>query len=513
MSEVTNLAVVGAGTMGAGVAQTALVAGMNVLLYDPSSQALTRALTSIALGLEKGHSKGLWALDPADVMSSKMTVTSEIDDLASVDFVIETVPEELGLKHRVLQQVAAITRPRTVIASNTSSIPLTLIASAIEDPTRVVGLHFFNPAPLMGLVEVIAAAQTDAAAIRQATRLGEALGKRVIVAPDVPGFLVNRCGRGFYGEALRLAAERIAEPRQIDRICRMAGRFPMGPFELMDLVGIDVNFAIAKSFDELSFGEPRWRPTAMQARMAASGNLGRKTGRGWYSYTSGPHRPVDPVPPMTGYGNGRALAIVGASRVAGLLRARGAQAGFVLSDTSHDRVVATIFADLSAASDEVHGAEHPIVSCANASLSCRQLAHAVGFNIPNAADQEHLVEITRTGNTPEGLANTAASVFACLGFHAEWVSDGPGLVFDRMLAQIINEAAFAYTEGIGTAADIDAGATIGLNYPRGPIGWGYAIGWGEILATLDAIWQERREERYRPAPALLSAAAGVDLLP
>ena len=171
-----------------------------------------------------------------------------------------------------------------VLATNTSSIPVTSLAGAAARPENVVGMHFFNPPPLMPLLEVIRAEQSSDEAVARARELGEAMGKEVIVAADGPGFLVNRCGRPFNGEGLRLLQERVATHEQIDRICRLGGGFRMGPFELMDLVGIDVGFEVAKSFDELSFGEPRWRPNPIQARMVAAGRLGRKTGRGYYEY-------------------------------------------------------------------------------------------------------------------------------------------------------------------------------------------------------------------------------------
>ncbi len=209
-----------------------------------------------------------------------------------------------------------------MLATNTSSIPVTSLAGAAARPENVVGMHFFNPPPLMELLEVIRADQTGDRALELAREAGEAMGKRVILAADGPGFLVNRCGRPFAGEGLRLLTERIATHEQIDRICRMGGGFRMGPFELMDLVGIDVDFEVAKSFTELSFGEPRWRPSPIQARMVAAGRLGRKTGRGYYDYPEGgSHRPDDPAPLEPGGGAGTLVAIVG-DRPAGRRAAR-----------------------------------------------------------------------------------------------------------------------------------------------------------------------------------------------
>jgi 3-hydroxybutyryl-CoA dehydrogenase len=499
----TTLGVIGAGTMGAGIAQVALTAGMRVVLCDPVPGALERGVGRIAAGIEKGRQKGLWSAD-AGALHSHLVTSPELVALEPCDVVVEAAPEELPLKQRIVRELGAIVRADALIASNTSSIPITLIAAAAVNPAQMVGLHFFNPVPLMELVEVIEAAQTSPETLARVAAFGEALGKRVIVAPDSPGFLVNRCGRAFSGEAMRLVVERVAGVEQIDRICRMAGGFRMGPFELMDLVGIDVSLAIAKSFAELSFGEPRWRPTAMHARLAASGNHGRKTGRGWYAYGEAAHRSPDPDPPTPGGGVGRPLVVVGTVPLADHLRAQADAAGFSVGEVVSRHAVATVFADPGVSASEVGDAPHPIVCCAAHSLAFRGIPAAVGFNLPNLAAHGRLVELTRTRATPRESIELASDVFASLGAHQEWVGDAPGLVLERMLAQIINEAAFALGEGVGTADDIDTGVTLGLNYPRGPIAWAQLAGWDRVRQTLDGIWQERREERYRPAPALIA---------
>ena len=207
-----------------------------------------------------------------------------LEELAACDLVIEAAPERLELKRELFARLSRTCGPDAVLATNTSSIPVTALASAAAHPEQVVGMHFFNPPPLMGLLEVIRADQTGEAALRVACEVGEAMGKQVILAADSPGFLVNRCGRPFGAEALRLVQERVAGHEQVDRVCRMGGGFRMGPFELMDLVGVDVGLEVAISFTELSFGEPRWKPNPIQARMVAAGRLGRKTGRGYYEY-------------------------------------------------------------------------------------------------------------------------------------------------------------------------------------------------------------------------------------
>jgi 3-hydroxybutyryl-CoA dehydrogenase len=508
---ITTLGVVGGGTMGAGIAQLGLTAGFDVVLYDTSPQALEQAKERIATGIRKGRERGRWTTD-ATVTDSRLTLTTSLDGFASSELVIEAAPEQLELKHQLMRDLTAVCRPGTVLASNTSSIPLTLIAAGAPNPELVVGMHFFNPAPLMELVEVIPAEQSSEQTVQLATETGEALGKRVIRAPDGPGFLVNRCGRGYFGEPLRILAERIAEPAQIDRICRVGGDFRMGPFELMDLVGLDVSFAVAKSFAELSFGEPRWRPMPAQARMVASGKLGRKTGRGWYDYSNGTYRPQDPDLPEPGDASGRELAIVGEGPLALHLRSLADAAGFSVRETLGGGAEASIFADPLEDPGALADADFPIVSCAARSLSSRHLADAVGFNVASLAGNGRLVELTRTDATQQAHADRATSLFATLGMQAEWVRDGPGLVMGRVLVQVINEAAFAYGEGLASAADIDTGVVLGLNYPRGPLAWGAQIGWAAVLATLEGLWQERREERSRPAPALSAAAAGASPL-
>jgi 3-hydroxybutyryl-CoA dehydrogenase len=494
--------------MGAGIAQTGVAAGFTVALYDTQPEAIERGLERIRAGLRKSREKGMFAGDEEQAVRTQITTVSELQALADCDVVIEAAVEDLAIKQQIFRTLSAACRRDAVLASNTSSIPITAIAAAAQDPSQVVGLHFFNPAPLMRLVEVIRAEQSSEATVQRAAEIGRALGKDPILAPDGPGFLVNRCGRPFYGEPLRLLGERVGGHEQIDRIMRIAGGFRMGPFELMDLVGLDVNLTIAKSFMELSFGEPRWRPTMLQSRIVASGRHGRKTGRGWYRYDQGAYRAEDPAAPEPAGGAGRPLTVNGDGALAEHLRQRAIAAGFAVSQSSDRQVLATLFTAPDVSAEELEGSTNPIVCCAAHSLAFRGIRGATGFNVGNLPGGGRLAELTRTHTTPAAQADAAEELFATLGMHTEWVRDAPGLVFDRVLAQIVNEAAFAIGEGLASAQDIDTGLTLGLNYPRGAISWGGAVGWQDILGTLDGIWNERREERYRPAPALIAAAAG-----
>jgi 3-hydroxybutyryl-CoA dehydrogenase len=493
------LGVVGAGTMGAGIAQLGCAAAFRTLLHDPLPEALEAGERRVRDGLGRWVAKGRADSTAADLLGT----AAALDDLAGCELVIEAAPERPDLKRELFAELSRVCRSDTVLATNTSSIPVTSLAGAAARPENVVGMHFFNPPPLMELLEVIPADQTSDEALAVAKAVGEAMGKRVILAADGPGFLVNRCGRPFSGEGLRLLGERVATAEQIDRICRMAGGFRMGPFELMDLVGIDVGFEVAKSFAELSFGEPRWRPSPIQARMVSAGRLGRKTGRGYYEYAEdGSYRAEDPAPPAPGGGDGTLVTVVGDGPVADGLRERARAAGYELREGGPAELV--VDAGPKPA-EHVPGGAPLVVLCAASSLAARGEPGAVGFGL--LAPLGSLVELTRGPGTQAFAAEAAEGFFARLGFHAEWVEDAPGLVLGRIVCQLVNEAAFAVGESVGSEEDVDVGMVLGLSHPRGPVAWGEAIGLEHVMAVLDGLWAERREERYRPAPLLVRRSA------
>ena len=289
------IGVLGAGTMGAGIAQLACRAGARTLLHDPIPEALQRGAEKARGGLEKEAAKGRITAAEAQAAAARLEVVADIEGLAPCELVIEAAPELPELKRELYGRLSEIVSGECVLATNTSSLPVTGIAAGATHPERVVGMHFFNPAPLMALVEVIAGLRSSESALALADATGRAMGKTVIRATDGPGFLVNRCNRPFGLEALRLLGEQIADIETIDRIVRLGGGFRMGPFELSDLVGVDTGFDVARSFYELSFGEPRWRPSPIQAQRVAAGLHGRKTGRGYYDY-SGDGPTVPPIP-------------------------------------------------------------------------------------------------------------------------------------------------------------------------------------------------------------------------
>jgi 3-hydroxybutyryl-CoA dehydrogenase len=283
----------------------------------------------------------------------------------------------------------------------------------------------------------------------------------------------------------------------------MGGGFRMGPFELMDLVGIDVGFEVAQSFNELSFGEPRWKPSPIQARMVAAGRLGRKTGRGYYEYAEdGSYRPEDPEPPAPGGGDGTLVSVVGPGPIADGLRERARAAGYELREGGPAELIVDARLDPAA---PVPGGAPVLALCASGSLASRGEPGAVGFHLLPPLDQSKLVELTRTDGAQSFATEAAEGFFARLGFHAEWVNDAPGLVLGRIVCQLVNEASFAVGEGVGSEEDVDTGLVLGLSHPRGPVEWGRAIGLDHVAAVLDGLWAERREERYRAAPLVRRA--------
>jgi 3-hydroxybutyryl-CoA dehydrogenase len=282
------LGVVGAGTMGAGIAQLAALGGLETLLHDPDAAALEQGIERIASALQQGVERGRWSAGDAEDARGRLGPAANLSAFAGRDLVVEAAPEDLELKRELFERLAAVTGDDAVLATNTSSLSVTAIAAATPGPERVVGMHFFNPPAAMRLVEVVAGDQSTEQALARATEVAEAMGRTPIRARDSVGFVANRCARPFTLEALRLLAEGVATHEEIDSICRRGGGFRMGPFELMDLIGIDVSFAVARSFYEQSFGEPRWRPSPIQARLVAAGRLGRKSGRGFYEYAAEP---------------------------------------------------------------------------------------------------------------------------------------------------------------------------------------------------------------------------------
>jgi 3-hydroxybutyryl-CoA dehydrogenase len=468
--------------MGAGIARLAARAGARTLVHDPRPGA-------------------------AEAVGEGVEVAAALEDLAGCGLVIEAAPEEPAVKRELIERLEAVVADDAVLATNTSSISVTAIAAAARHPERVIGMHFFNPPERMRLVEVVAGERSGEAALALARAATEALGKHPVDAADGPGFLVNRCNRPFNLEALRVVADGLATPAQVDRIYRMAGGFRMGPFELMDLVGLDTTLAVQRSFWEQSFGEPRWRPSPAVARLVAAGRLGRKSGEGWFTH---PHERADPEPPPAGGGDGL-IVVAGESQLAFELLEAAEDAGWAAATPAEaEGELPFLILDCGATEDDppLQGGPQLLLCDAAPLAGLDGGGAAAGFFAAPPFGASRLVELTRQPSTSRMAAAASERFFGSLGKVVEWVGDAPGLVLGRTLAQLVNEACFAVAEGVGTPEAVDAGMVLGLNHPRGPLEWGDMIGPPEVLAVLRGLHSEYAEERYRPAPMLLQAVRG-----
>ena len=469
--------------MGSGIAQVACMGGFETRLHDPVPEALAEGEQRLRAALQKGAERGRWSPEDAARAGDLLHPAPTLEGLAGCELVIEAAPENLELKRELFRQLAEICGPQAVLATNTSSLSVTAIAAGAPEPQRAVGMHFFNPPALMKLVEVVAGPDSSGETLNLVTEVAERMGRTPVRAADEIGFIGNRCARPYSLEALRLLGDRIADAQTIDRICRIGGGFRMGPFELTDLVGVDVNFEVAKSFWEQSFHEPRWQPHPIQQQMVSAGRLGRKTGRGYYDYSREPYRPEDPKPqpaPDRGTPGSEAEEVPrgdsGAAAVAG--------------STAPEGLVSLVEGSL-AELDEAGG--------------------SIGYHVLGPIDEARLVELTAGEFASQAARQAAEDHFRALGLHVEWVGDAPGLVLGRIVCQLVNEAAFALQKGVADAEGIDTAMQLGFNYPRGPLQWGDAIGLDHVLSLLDALREELGEERYRAAPLLRRLVADGQL--
>ena len=298
MDKTMKVAVIGAGTMGSGIAQVAAQAGHLVKLFDTRSDAVVKALAGLDKTFGKLVEKGKLSAEDARTTLGRIAPYADLKELVGCGLVIEAIIEDLSIKRKLFADLEGILAKDAVLATNTSSLSVTAIAGGCALPQRVIGLHFFNPAPLLPLVEVVPGIATDTDLPARCMDLMKAWGKTPVLCKDTPGYIVNRVARPFYGEALRIHEEGVADMATIDHAMKSIGGFKMGPFELMDLIGNDINFAVTKSVFEAFFYDPRYRPSITQQRQVESGRLGRKSGRGYYDYSDGADQPAPKSAPQ-----------------------------------------------------------------------------------------------------------------------------------------------------------------------------------------------------------------------
>jgi len=483
-----TLGVAGAGAMGAGIAQSALMAGLDVILHDSNGAALAKALGEIKARLARLAEKGQLTAAAVAAAERRLTLTERLESMAPAQIVVEAIIEQLEPKQRLFAALEAIVPVDTVLATNTSSLPVAAVARVCRHRERVCGLHFFNPVPLMRLVEIICAADTSERTVERASALAERLGKTAVRVKDVPGFLVNLLGRAYLTEALQIQHEGVAPVATIDRIMREAAGFRMGPFELMDLTGIDVNFPATRVVYEGFQHDPRLKTTVLHESLYTAGRLGRKTGRGFYTYAEG-----HTVAAAIGDGDvdaasaGSVAATDGPAPAAWIVEE---SPGFSLLAQRGVKPVSAGEAEFALVSPN---GEDAATAAARLRLDPARVV-AVDFL---GAERKFLTLMSPVGG--DGRVQKLAAYLRSTGLAVAVIQDSPGFVAPRILAMVVNLACELAQIGIGTPADIDVAMRLAQNYPRGPFEWGEWLGAPRVHEMLRQMQEVTGSDRYRPS--------------
>ncbi|TAN21858.1 MAG: 3-hydroxyacyl-CoA dehydrogenase [Acidobacteria bacterium] len=486
-----KVSIVGAGAMGSGIAQVAAAAGESVLLFDTRTGAAEAALGSIRKRFEQLASKGRMTAADAAAASQRLAAATALSDFANAGLVIEAVIEDLAVKRQLFQSLDAIVAADCLLATNTSSLSLAAIATALRAPERLVGMHFFNPAPLMALVEVVGSVVTAPAALDAIERLAVGWGKSPVRVRATPGFIVNRVARPYYAEGLRLLAEQATDPATLDALLRDAGGFRMGPCELTDLIGQDVNFAVTCSVFHAYFGDPRFQPSLVQQELVEAGWLGRKSGRGFFRYGESAAPPQPQVEPPHPKPDRIAIAgTPGSDALTDALAARIGAAG--INVTREPRLPTDTLLQVTdgrtALECELAAGDQPqptvVADLALDYGTVKRLALAVS---PHCG--------------PGAWASVAGALQAA-GIAVVRLRDLPALAVMRTVAMLANEAADAVHFGVADATSVDLAMRKGVNYPLGPLEWAHKIGLSRIHAVLAALGAFYGEDRYRISPFL-----------
>jgi 3-hydroxybutyryl-CoA dehydrogenase len=496
-----TVAVVGAGAMGRGIAQIAAQAGSRVLVYDTQPEAVAKALKEIGGQWDRLQEKGRMEPGAVDACKARLAAATDLSALSGCQLVIEAVVERLDVKKELFARLEAVVGPDAVLATNTSSLSVTAIAAGLERPQRVAGYHFFNPVPLMKVVEVIAGLKTDPSVCEGLHAYARQMGHTPVQAQDTPGFIVNHAGRGFGTEALRIVQEGVADFATIDRILRDQAGFKLGPFELMDLTGLDVSHPVMESIYSQYYDEPRYRPSALAAQRVAGGVLGRKSGEGFYRYLDGkaqvaaepPAPQVDEVPPV-----------------------------WVSTRAARRQELYQLLKDLGA---KIETGQSP-------SVNALTLVAPLGFDVTTVAVVERLdpartigidllIEDSATKRrvlatnpaTRADMRDAAHALFARDGKPVSVIRDSAGFVTQRVVATIVNIASDICQQGICSPQDLETAVTLGLGYPMGPLAMGNRWGPANVLEVLFNMQTVYGDPRYRPSPWLRRRGAiGLSLL-
>ncbi|NYI04539.1 3-hydroxyacyl-CoA dehydrogenase [Allostreptomyces psammosilenae] len=497
--------VVGSGVMGTGIAQVALDAGERVVLYGRRATALQAAREGLAERLRRREASGRAEPGGAAERLARLRLTTDLSELRDARLVVESVAEDFAAKADLLRRVEAVVPGDSLIATNTSSLSVTGLAAALRRPERFAGLHFFNPAPAMRLVEVVAARGTAEATCAALSQTARRWGKAPVRSAARPGFVVNRIARPYYGEALRALEEGAADPATIDAVLTEAGGFRMGPFALMDLIGNDVNEAVTRGLWRAFHHDPRYTPSQVQRELVEAGHLGRKVGRGFFDYPAGPAGPAESPapatwPPVLPPSDGPAGAAVRARGDLGpaeplvrLLREAGVEVAvdgarppgqpptLELPDGTLLRLT-----DGRTAGEHARETDRPVglLDLSHDYRAASRLALAFDDRCPAAARAEAVRLLQRLGKAVTEL------------------DDLPGLLVFRTVAMLVNEAADAVLHRIAAPDDVDSAMRLGANHPAGPLEWGDRVGPRRVLRLLENLGDHYRDGRYRPSPLL-----------
>ncbi|WP_405871026.1 MULTISPECIES: 3-hydroxyacyl-CoA dehydrogenase [unclassified Streptomyces] len=489
------VAVVGTGTMGQGIAQVALVAGHRVRLYDAAAGRAREAAAAIGVRLDRLVEKDRLTAADRDAARDRLLPAESLDDLADCSLVVEAVLERLDVKQELFRELEDLVDEDCLLATNTSSLSVTAIGGALRNPGRFVGLHFFNPAPLLPLVEVVSGFATDVTSATRAYEMARAWGKTPVACADTPGFIVNRIARPFYAEAFAVYEAQGADPATIDAILRESGGFRMGAFELTDLIGQDVNQSVTHSVWKSFFQDVRFTPSLAQQRLVESGRLGRKSGQGWYDYgddaeASEPHTAEPAQQPAYVVAEGD---LGPASDLLTLIR----EAGIAVREEEED-----------------HGTRLVLPSGGQLALADGQTSvefrDVVYFDL--ALDYRRATRIALSASqdtAPQTLAE-ATGLFQALGKDVSIMGDVPGMIVARTVARIVDLAHDAVAKGVATEEDIDTAMRLGVNYPLGPFEWSRRLGRNWAYALLDDLHMRDPSGRYAPSLALYRHAYATD---
>ena len=502
-----KIGVIGSGTMGAGIAQVCLLAGFEVTLQDIKAEQVEAAQAQIARFIRRAAEKGQLPTGEAEGAISRLRVTTDLAEAAEDDptWIIEAIYESLEAKRDLLSRLNELCPPTTRFASNTSGISISEIGRAGGRPAQTVGLHFFNPVPLMRLVEVIRGGETDDETLQGAIQLGERLGKTVVVCQDAPNFIVNRINRPVYLEAQRLLEEGVSA-QAIDRVMVLGADFKMGPLQTSDLSGVNIGLTVTENIFRET-GDPRYRPVGLVRRLVRAGQTGKRAGKGFYLYPPGADEPQPrqpdlalPRPPLPDR-----VAVLGDDYEALWWRGKLGQARITVTepDETSELIIVSQTSDLAVLwrtvknPQTVYAVTEPLRPLGE--YQHQTAGRVVGLQCPLPFIHDKFFEVSLPLDTDPQAAGLVAGLLDRLDYKYVAVPETPAGIGRRIIAALVNEAAFALQEGLASVSDIDQAMKLGMNYGLGPFEYADQLGLDTVLETLDYLQSETGDPRFRPA--------------